>query len=207
MRHGERDEFGRLNVTDEELVAHARGAMIAAALSIESIMVLLGCEWHEALAFKEGAWADVSRIRHTAPRHGVIGIDAARERAAREGWGAGWFGNPAFDGPLLPQGEALDSGLGERWAAGGDDNRGHVRDLARAGNQHGRNGSWWAGADWIVCHDDKARRIADARAPLLVNGFPGRVLAWRGFGNAIVPPLAAEAIAALADILPPWSPS
>lgn len=64
----------------------------------------------------------------------------------------------------------------------------------------GRNGSWWAGADWILCHDGKARRVADASAPLLVNGFPNRILAWRGLGNAIVPPLAAEVLAALLDV-------
>jgi hypothetical protein len=34
-----------------------------------------------------------------------------------------------------------------------------------------------------------------------------RGVAWRGFGNAIVVPLAAEAIAALADVLPPWNPA
>jgi len=89
---------------------------------------------------------------------------------------------------------------------------------------HGRNGSWWAGADWIICHDGKARRVADAGAPLLVNGVRGRVAiprpaelcptahqeeerwvsriaAWSGFGNAIVPPLAAEVIGALMDAL------
>lgn len=62
--------------------------------------------------------------------------------------------------------------------------------------------SWWTGADWITCHDGKARRVADASAPLLVDGFPNRVLAWRGLGNAIVPPLAAEVIGALMDVLP-----
>lgn len=70
------------------------------------------------------------------------------------------------------------------------------------GPHHGpdrRNGSWWAGADWITCHDGKARRVADAIAPLLVTRFPGRVVAWRGVGNAIVPPLACEAIAALIE--------
>jgi DNA (cytosine-5)-methyltransferase 1 len=72
---------------------------------------------------------------------------------------------------------------------------------ASATNGRGRNGSWWAGADWIVCHDGKARRVADAGAPLLVNGFPNRILAWRGLGNAIVPPLAAEVLAALMDVL------
>ncbi len=72
---------------------------------------------------------------------------------------------------------------------------------APASNGFGRNGSWWAGADWIDCHDGKARRVADASAPLLVDGFPNRILAWRGFGNAIVPPLGAEVIGALRDIL------
>lgn len=89
---------------------------------------------------------------------------------------------------------------------------------------HGRNGSWWSGADWITCHDDKIRRVADASAPLLAHGVRGRipvprppelcptahpeevrwvsrVAAWEGFGNAIVQPLAAEVIGALADYL------
>lgn len=82
--------------------------------------------------------------------------------------------------------------------------------------------SFWADHDWIVCHDGKARRVADARAPLLVDGVRGRVAvsrpdelcptahpdetrwvsriaAWSGFGNAIVPPLAAQVVAALME--------
>lgn len=91
------------------------------------------------------------------------------------------------EGRRLEVGQLTGWGVGApaRWldAAGADD----------------RNGSWWSGADWIVCHDDKARRVADAGAPLLAHGLPGRVVAWRGFGNAIVPPLAAEVIGALMD--------
>jgi len=34
---------------------------------------------------------------------------------------------------------------------------------------------------------------------MLVDGLPGRVAAWRGFGNAINPILAAEVIAAYLD--------
>lgn len=34
---------------------------------------------------------------------------------------------------------------------------------------------------------------------LLVTDLPNRVAAWRGFGNAIAPPLAAEVIAAFLD--------
>lgn len=63
-----------------------------------------------------------------------------------------------------------------------------------------RNGSFWSGADWIICHDGKARR-AKPGLRLLVDGFPGRVGLWRLAGNAIVPQIAAEVLAALLDVL------
>ena len=92
-----------------------------------------------------------------------------------------------------------------------------------AGTHHRRNGTFWSGADWIICHDDKARRVADANAPMLVNGTAGRLAiprppeicpttfpeterwvsrigAWKGIGNAIVPQEAAEVIGALKDV-------
>jgi DNA (cytosine-5)-methyltransferase 1 len=37
---------------------------------------------------------------------------------------------------------------------------------------------------------------------LLVDGLPGRVAAWRGFGNAIVPQVAAQVIGAFMDCAP-----
>lgn len=86
-----------------------------------------------------------------------------------------------------------------------------------------RNRSWWGDAEWIICHDEKARRVADASASMLVNGIRGnlaiprpariseaqaeaerlisRIGAWSGFGNAIVPQLGAEVLGALMDIL------
>lgn len=66
---------------------------------------------------------------------------------------------------------------------------------------HSRNGSWWAGADWIQCHDQKARRTKPG-LPLLVDGLPGRVGLWRVAGNAISPIVAAQVIAAYRDTLP-----
>lgn len=60
------------------------------------------------------------------------------------------------------------------------------------------NGSWWADAEWIECHDGKARRRVPG-APLLVDGLPGRVDLWRVAGNAISPVLAAEVIGAFLD--------
>lgn len=64
---------------------------------------------------------------------------------------------------------------------------------------HGRNGSAWAGADWLVCHDGKARRT-EPGIRLLVDGMAGRVPAWRLAGNSISPVLAAEVIGAFLDV-------
>lgn len=62
-----------------------------------------------------------------------------------------------------------------------------------------RNGTYWSDAEWIACHDGKARR-AQSGIRFLVNGLPGRVDLWRVGGNAIVPEAAAEVIAAFIDV-------
>lgn len=62
-----------------------------------------------------------------------------------------------------------------------------------------RNGTYWSDAEWIVCHDDKARR-AQSGLRFLVDGLPGRVDLWRVGGNAIVPEAAKEVIAAVIDV-------
>lgn len=53
----------------------------------------------------------------------------------------------------------------------------------------------WSNSVWIPCADGKARRIEPAFFPL-ADGVPGRVAMLRGFGNAIVPQVAAEFIKA-----------
>lgn len=73
------------------------------------------------------------------------------------------------------------------------------REHAEAGyGLAGRNGSFWSDAEWLACHDGKARRTQPGLR-LLVDGMPGRVGLWRIAGNAIVAPLAAEVIAAFLD--------
>lgn len=59
--------------------------------------------------------------------------------------------------------------------------------------------SYWGGSDWIYCRDEKYRPVEPGTFPL-VNGAPARVGRLRGYGNAIVAPLAAEFIAAYMSI-------
>lgn len=63
----------------------------------------------------------------------------------------------------------------------------------------GRSGTYWSDAEWIICHDGKARR-AKPGLRFLVDGLPGRVGLWRVGGNAIVPQAAAEVIGAFMDV-------
>jgi DNA (cytosine-5)-methyltransferase 1 len=97
----------------------------------------------------------------------------------------------------------------------------------RSGQLSGIGGYPWAGAQWIIGHDGKARRVgtrirrvadglpagmAGIRAgsdaeevemiPLLAHGVKARVGKLRAFGNAIVPAVAAEVIGAYMDCRP-----
>ena len=58
---------------------------------------------------------------------------------------------------------------------------------------------FWSGADWLGCRDGKFRPVESSTFPL-ANGIPARVGRLRGYGNAIVPQLAAEFIAAYEEI-------
>lgn len=51
--------------------------------------------------------------------------------------------------------------------------------------------SLWSDADWLGCRDGKFRPVESGTFPL-ANGIPARVGRLRGYGNAIVPEVAAE---------------
>lgn len=105
------------------------------------------------------------------------------------------------DAPSVALGDASGSGLSggslaevERanlWLEGAS--------ALASNSRSGRNGSFWAGSDWLVCHDGKARRT-EPGIRLLVDGMAGRVPAWRLAGNSISPVLAAEVIRAFLDV-------
>jgi DNA (cytosine-5)-methyltransferase 1 len=54
----------------------------------------------------------------------------------------------------------------------------------------------WADADWLGCRDDRWRPVEPGTFPL-VDGIPARVGRLRGYGNAIVPQVAAQFVTAL----------
>lgn len=60
----------------------------------------------------------------------------------------------------------------------------------------------WSGYDLLPCADGKTRRIESGTFPL-AHGVPARVVRLRGYGNAIVAPLAAQFIAAFMETSQP----
>jgi len=72
---------------------------------------------------------------------------------------------------------------------------------AAATNRHGRPAltagghGHWSACELVHCTDGKARRVEPGSFPL-AHGIPGRVGLLRGYGNAIVPQVAAEFIQA-----------
>jgi DNA (cytosine-5)-methyltransferase 1 len=61
--------------------------------------------------------------------------------------------------------------------------------------------SFWSDHIWLTGSDGKARR-AKPGLPLLAHGVSNRVGRLRAYGNAIVPPLAAEVIKAFMECEP-----
>ena len=109
-------------------------------------------------------------------------------------------------------------------AVAGCDGKGHaIGDVADtnssgrgAGIDHAPAGHWhpiaaasgagtWDGACWLIGHDGKARRV-EPSIPLLVDGLPARAPLLRGYGNAIVPQVASEVMAAWLDEFPEYTP-
>ena len=111
---------------------------------------------------------------------------------------------PSIGGSEFASGSRVGDPISSRLEGhAGDGDRGHEpgRHEAESGGpvaEAGGNGTW-ARAEYIECLDGKARPVEPGIFPV-ANGFPGRVGTLRGSGNAIVPQLAAEFVAAACDL-------
>jgi len=71
---------------------------------------------------------------------------------------------------------------------------------ARQAAQRAGAPAMWENPRWLMCRDGKARAIESGLEPL-ADGVPARVGRLRGYGNAIVPSLAAEFIKAYREAI------
>ena len=123
-----------------------------------------------------------------------------RRRELADGGDARWLGHTVSAGSQgrserrdgRDRGAPRASGLAGRMEYPAGDGR-----LERGSESSGRLaiGGCWEGVEWIPCADGKARPTQPGIFPL-AHGVPGRVGLLRGFGNAIVPQVAAAFIAA-----------
>jgi DNA (cytosine-5)-methyltransferase 1 len=74
----------------------------------------------------------------------------------------------------------------------------HQQERGTQGRASDRRTDAWSRFELIPCADGKARRIEPGLAPL-AHGIPARVVRLRGYGNAIVPQVAAEFITAFLE--------
>ena len=91
-------------------------------------------------------------------------------------------------------------GAAREWERGRPDNSGGSSDDSMANPKRpSPPDSFWGTANWLFCRDGKWRPVEPGTSPL-ANGVPCRVALLRGYGNAIVPQVAATFIrAALAE--------
>lgn len=132
--------------------------------------------------------------------------DTDSERLQRERGDSdsqGWEGQNIRQTGLL-SGTGAESGMGDtdgsefasrKLQRGGNKKRPEQSSqsmLPRGANTH--NG-FWSNSDWLGCRDGKFRPVEPGTLPL-ANGIPARVGRLRGYGNAIVPQVAAEFVKA-----------
>jgi len=84
-----------------------------------------------------------------------------------------------------------DRGMGNTTGGG----CGERRDAAQPGRGEHLERAGWARCDILPCRDGKARRVEAGTFPL-AHGIPGRMGLLRGYGNAIVPQVAAQFVMA-----------
>lgn len=125
------------------------------------------------------------------------GDDDRQQSGTRGGGSSGPSGSvddPGRRGSSCQLPDAADgTGLaGIEGAAIGELQEGYGEVYACSGLPDQDHGAW-SNADWLLCRDGKFRPVGPGVFPL-ANGVPARVVRLRGYGNAIVPQVAAQFI-------------
>lgn len=186
---------------DMEGEGYACGAVIASACSVGAPHIRQRLFW---VGYATGVRCDQRR-------------EAARSSLQREcSERRGEYTRPGFARELQRGIEGL--GRIDRLADPSDSRRGQERERISATGSDGAErdcsastpDSFWRVADWLFCRDGKWRPVEPELEPL-VDGLPtavdgrgpiSRVGTLKGFGNAIVPQVAAEFIKAVMEAAP-----
>ena len=136
-------------------------------------------------SIESGRCSNVSRLEHTAgEQEGVSG--QSREPRSSELIGVADVqqqGLERFSGPEHDRSESGRNGS-----------------ITLRSTSAGCGVSYWNNYDVIPCADGKARRV-ESRVFPLASGVSARVGKLRAYGNAIVPPLAAEFVRSVMDVI------
>jgi len=100
--------------------------------------------------------------------------------------GSGWMEHATSDGRQQRRAEPIGRGIASGCSSSG---------LSGEGSSQRCKSSFWGSSSTLPCTDGKARRIEPSAFPL-AHGVSGRMGLLRGYGNAIVPQVAAEFIRA-----------
>ena len=135
---------------------------------------------------RTGEAGSVADTNDTRPQ----GRKGMSERTDKQPAGAGsvegWLANATSEHDNQQHGSANERGrenYSEQTGVGGS--------IDPTNPHHG----FWSDADWLGCRDGKFRPVEPGTFPL-ANGIPARVGRLRGYGNAIVPQVAAEFVKA-----------
>jgi len=142
------------------------------------------------------------RIRHDAGHGGIDGTQRLQHSTGdgREQWRAESGGRRAACGcgAGCGVGDGISAGL-EGHAGDGDDWHEPRRHDAQQDRPATASG-FWDDREYIPCGDGKTRPT-EPGSPPLAHGIPARVVQLRGYGNAIVPQVAAEFISAYMEAI------
>lgn len=127
---------------------------------------------------------------------------------------SGWSERRTESGDRSSSGSGCADGLGDSENSGllsgkhfdgpgeNDETQGrgplHGRDFTARGT--GPTNNFWRNADWLYCTDEKFRPVEPGTFPL-AHGAPARMGRLRGYGNAIVAPVAIEFIKAAKEVI------